>query len=188
MAETSILELRNAIYDRLASGVSSYTYETTRKTPLPTLQAEQLPALSVYILEGDGRPDGEGNTGVVRLIEEDTIAVSIVRGLADTVALEGNMDAEYEAIRDKLFTDPTFVRFGDGMFFESLERTRRRWLFPQHGDEYRIELQYAMTFRRRSVFEPVIVDDYHKTILTTRPAGKDDKAPAITTVFDQAQD
>lgn len=187
MTDTTVIDLRNAIFDRLTAVSFAYQYSLARKTPMPTLQAEQLPALSVFILGGDGAPDGDPNVGDIRLINDEVIAVSVTRALADPVALEGNMDAELEAIKATLFTDPTFVKFGDGFFFESLLRTRRRWLFPREGDEYRIELQYEMTFRKRERFEPVVNDAYLKTTLTTRPAGKDDKTPAITTVIDLAQ-
>jgi hypothetical protein len=187
MTDTTVIDLRNAIFDRLTAPAFTYKYTLSRKTPLPTLQATQLPALSVFILGGDGGPDGDPNAGDIRLINDETIAVSVARGLDDPAVLEGNMDAELEAIKTTLFTDPTFVKFGDGFFFEALIRTRRRWLFPREGDEYRIELQYEMTFRKRERFEVVILDDYLKTTLTTRPAGAGIHAPAITTVIDEAQ-
>lgn len=186
MTETTVIDLRNAIFTRLTADAFAFKYATARKTPLPTLQAAQLPALSVFILGGDGGPDGDPNVGEIRLINDETIAISVMRGLEDPAVLEGNMDAELESIKNWLFCDPTFVFFGDGFFFESLIRTRRRWRFPQHGDEYRIELQYEMTFRKRERFEPNVTGDYERTTLTTRPLGHDTNTPAITTVIDQA--
>lgn len=183
MTDTTVIDLRNAIYDRIQDpGI----YVLQRKTPMPTLQSSQLPALSVFILSGRGSPDGDANTGDIRLINDETIAISIARRLDDPVLAEGRIDVELEEIKNKLFTDPTFVFFGGGFFFEALISTNRRWGFPKEGDGYFIELQFEMTFRRRQRFEPVIPDDYKKTTLTTRPLGKDANTPSITTVIDEA--
>ncbi len=187
MTDTTVVDLRNAIYDRLTAPALAYSYATKRKTPLPTLQSAQLPALSVFVLGGESVPDGDGNTAEIRLINDETIAIAIARGLDDPAVLEGAMDAELEWVKTTLFTDPTFVKFGDGFFFESLVRARRRWFFPKEGDEYRIELQYELTFRKREIFEPVIGDAFEKVTLTTRPLGKDANTPAITTVIEEAQ-
>jgi hypothetical protein len=186
MTPATLIDLRNAIFDRVTV-VPGYSYTTKRKTPLPTLADNQLPSISVCILGGEGSPDGDANTGNVRLINNDVIALSIVRGMSDPAILEGNIDAELEVLKTALFTDPTFVRFGDGFFFEALMATRRRWLFPQNGDEYFIELRYEMTFRTRESFEVVIPDAYEKTTLTTRPAGTGANTPAVTVEIDEAQ-
>lgn len=183
MTEKTLIDLRDAIFDRIKNPA---VYKIQRKTPMPTLQSTQLPALGIFILGGQGQPDGDANVGNIRLINDDTLAISIVRGMEDPVALEGAMDGELEAFKVKLFTDRTFVTFGDGYFFEALLSTRRRWLFPPAGDQYLIELRYEMTFRKREGFDPIIPDDYEKTVLTTRPLGHDDKTPAITTVIDSA--
>lgn len=183
MVGATVVDLRDAIYDRIQDpGV----YATQRKTPVPTLQADRLPALSVFILGGSGSPDGDANVGDVRLINDETIAISIARRTDDPVVAEGKIDAELDGIKAKLFTDPTFVHFGNDAFFESLVGTRRRWIFPRDGDSYFIELQFEMTFRKRERFEPVVEDDYKKTTLTTRQLGKSADTPAITTVVDEA--
>ena len=184
----TVVDLRNAIYDRLTAAGFAYQYATTRKTPLPTLQAEQLPALGVYVLDGDSSPDGDGNEGDLRFIDDDTIAISVVRGgLALPPDLEIDMAAEYLAIRAALFCDADFTAFGPDMLFESVPRQRRRWLFPAQGDEYRIELRYEITFRRRSRFEPVIMDDFTKADLVVRQAGSDPAAPPLRVTVIEAQ-
>lgn len=100
--------IRDAILDRL-SALGGYT--TKRKTPVPQLQPEQLPALSVFVLAGRAAPDGDENAGEVRLIWDETIGISVARGFADTATLEGQIQAEVDAILNALLTDPTFVRF-----------------------------------------------------------------------------
>jgi hypothetical protein len=176
----TVLDLRNAILERLTAPSFGYVYALARKTPLPTLQADQLPALSVFILDGDSSPDGDGNSGVIRFITDETIAVSVVRALEDPVVLEGNIDVELEAVKSALFTDPSFTRFWGNYLFESITRIRRRWSFPREGDEYRVELRYEMTFRKREQFEPVIADDFAGAVLTVRQAGSDPDAPSLT--------
>lgn len=183
MIDTTLVDLRNAIYDRVQDPA---TYKTQRKTPLPTLSSAQMPALSVFILGGIGSPDGDANAGNVRMINEETIAISAVRGMEDVEALEVEVESELEVMKTKLFTDPTFVQFYQP-YFEGIVRTSRRWLFPQNGDQYVIELRYEMTFRRREIFDIVVTDAFEHLKLTTRPAGKDVNTPAITVEVDPAQ-
>ena len=183
----TVVDLRNAIYDRLTAAVFAYQYKTTRKTPLPTLQEEQLPALGVYVLDGDFVLDGDGNEGDLRFIDDDTIAISVVRAGDMPPDLEIDMAAEFLAIRDALFCDAEFTAFGPEMLFESVPRQRRRWLFPSQGDQYWIELRYEITFRRRSRFEPVIMDDFTKAELVVRQAGSDPDAPPLRVTVIEAQ-
>jgi hypothetical protein len=183
----TVIDLRNAIFDRLTAVGFSYSYATARKAPLPTLQADQLPALGVYVLDGDATPDGDGNVGELRFVDDDTIAISVVRGGAMPAALEVDMAVEYLAIQAALFCDATFTAFGPDALFESIPRQRRRWLFPAQGDEYRIELRYEITFRRRTRFEPVITDDFKEADLIVRQAGSDPDAPALQVKIIEAQ-
>lgn len=183
----SVIDLRNAIFDRLTAPGGTFAYRLARKTPLPTLPSDALPALSVFILDGDASPDGDGNTGDLRFVVDETIAISVVRALADTNVLEGNIDAELEAMKERLFTDPTFVRHFNEYIFESIPRIRRRWFFPKEGDEYRIELRYELTFRKRERFTPVIVDDFDKATLKVQQAGSDPQAPTLTVVVAESQ-
>lgn len=183
----SVIDLRNGIYDRLSTGVASYSYTTTRKTPLPTLAQDALPALSVYVLDGDATPDGDGNTGDIRFVNDDTIAISVVRGGDLPDGLEADMAAEYQAILDRLLCDAEFTAFGPNAYFESIVRIRRRWLFPTHGDEYRIELRIDITFRRRERFEPIITDDFREADLVVRQLGSDPAAPPLKVRIIEAQ-
>lgn len=113
---TTAAAIRDAIYDRLQSG-----YVLSRKTPFPQLQPENLPALSVFVLQGRFVPDGEANVAEPRFTKEDTIAISIARGFEDPVVLEGAIDAEVDLILTNLLCDPTFVRFSGGLPRNSAE-------------------------------------------------------------------
>jgi hypothetical protein len=104
---TQAVLIRDAIFDRLET---FRPYAKTRKTPVPQLQPDQLPALSVFVLSGRAVCDGEGNLGAPRLNWSDTIGISVARGFNDTVLLEGQLDDEADAIIERLLTDPQFVR------------------------------------------------------------------------------
>lgn len=186
-AEKTIVDLRDAIFDRLTTPAFPFQYATVRKTPLPTLQADALPSLSVLILDSDSTPDGDPNIGDIRFVVDTTIAISVVRGLADVAVLEGDIDRELETMKATLFEDPSFTSFWNTYLFESIPRVRRRWYFPTNGDEYRIELRYEITFRKRERFQPLIVDDFNTATLTVRQAGSDPNAPGLTVVVAEAQ-
>jgi Uncharacterized conserved protein (DUF2190) len=106
---SSAAVIRDAVYDRLTR--SGHGYAKTRKTPMPHLQTDQLPALSIFVLAGRAGSDGDENVGKVHFVWDDTIAISVARGFEDTAVLEGTIAAEVDALLNTLLTDASFVRF-----------------------------------------------------------------------------
>lgn len=163
-----VIALRDAILARIGGPTSGY--KTVRKTLVPQLQPAGLPALTVVVMDGDATPDGDGNAGEPRFVEDDTIGISVARATNDPAVADGEIAAEVEAIKDRLFTDPTFVNFGAAALFESIPRIRRRWLFPTAGEAYFVELRLEITFRGRTSYPPVVPDDYTTLGVTYAPA------------------
>lgn len=163
---TAAISLRDAIYAKLAT-YGEYT--TRRKVPVPQLQVEQLPALSIFILTGRDTPDGDGNAGPIALVNEDTIAISVARGFEDPVSLEGALHTELDDIKTRLLTDADFTKMGSGALFEAITAVNRRWVFPQQGEAYFAEMRIEITFVTREVFEPVVDDDLDGITLKGRP-------------------
>lgn len=161
-------------------------YKTVRKTPVPQLQPAQLPALSVFVMACNGRPDGDGNAGQIALNNSDAIAVSVCRGFDDVVVLEGGLDQEVDDIKQRLLTDPGFTKLGPDGLWESIAQITRQWFFPKDGEAYFAELRMVITFNWREGLEPVIVDDFKGITLTARPMLNPD-APLITQHIDPAQ-
>ncbi|RAI34767.1 hypothetical protein [Rhodoplanes roseus] len=163
-----VIALRDAIVSRIA--VPADRYKTVRRTLVPQLQPDQLPALTVIVADGESSPDGDGNAGEPRFVEDDTIGIAVTRAVDDTAVAEGAIAAEIEAIKDRLFTDPTFVNFGPGSLFESIVKVKRRWLFPPAGETYFVELRLEITFRGRTSYPPVVRDDYRELAVTYAPS------------------
>lgn len=99
--------IREAIIQR----ITITDYKIVRRTPVPQLQPDKLPALSIYIMQTAGTSDGDDNAAEPRIVSQDTIGISVARGFEDTVTMEGRLDLEVASIQDKLLSDPSFVRF-----------------------------------------------------------------------------
>lgn len=165
---TNATAIRDAIFTR-AQGLSAWV--TKRKTDLPTLQANQLPALQVFLLSERMTPNGDANVSIPRFIAEATIGVSVVRGFGDPVVLDGAIDADVDAILDALLSDPSFVGMppaGPGLFEGVTSITRRR-LLPQQGETYFIELRLELTFQFHEEFEPRLPNWFEDIVLTAFP-------------------
>jgi hypothetical protein len=171
---TVAAQIRDAIYSRLST-IAGYT--TYRKVPVPQLQPEQLPALSIFVLNGRAVPDGDGNVGEPRLIWDDTIGISVCRGFEDPAMMEGTIDAEVDNILNLLLTDATFSTFGAGALWEALNSASRRWVFPQDGEAYFAELRLELTFRSRADYPPVVTANLtNVNIKTVFPVGANQQA------------
>lgn len=186
---TLATQIRDAVYDRL-SILDGYT--SFRKAPVPQLQPDALPALSVFISGETLTPDGDDNAGEPHFEASVTIAVSVVRGFDDPSVLSGDIDADVDAIEEGLLCDPTFVTFGPDALLEGVSGIKRRRLYPQSGKDgetYFAELRLEITFRTRVSFEPDIDAAFEGVTITARPhvAGKpvnDTNIRPITIVAD----
>lgn len=186
---TLATQIRDAVYSRLAT-LEGYT--SFRKSPIPQLQPDALPALSVFISGETLTPDGDDNVGEPHFEASVTIAVSVVRGFDDPAVLSGAIDADVDAIESGLLCDPTFVTFGPDALFEGVSGIKRRRLYPQSGKDgetYLAELRLEITIRTRVSFEPDIDAAFEGVTITARPhvAGKpvnDTNIRPITIVAD----
>lgn len=164
------IAIRDAIIERINTDYSDY--KKVLKTPVPQLQPDQLPILSVFVMNGTDTPDGDSNAGEPRFLSDDTIGISVVRGFDDPDVLDGTIADEIEAIKDTLFCDQTFVTFGATALFESIERVARRWSFPQNGETYFVECRLEITFRGRVSYPPRVIDDLEGIDVTYRPTAQ----------------
>ena len=173
---TAATAIREAVHTRLA-GLPGYA--SRNRTPVPQIQVEDLPALSVFIMGERLTPDGDDNAGTLDFESSVTLGVSVVRGFADPAVLDGSIDADVDAIEARLLTDPTFARFGQDALFEAVTGLTRRRLYPQDGETYLAELRLEITFRTRVTFEPAIADDFARLDVTARQLGRPTTSPPI---------
>ena len=176
---TRVTVIRDAIYSRIV-GVSGM-FQTVRRTPVPPLNAVDLPACSIFFLTEDQLPDGDANIGMLKYINEATIGISVVRAFDDPVLLEGKLDLDVDFIKHLLFTDASFTnRSHNKGMFEAIPRIRRNWVFSTEGEGTFAELRLELTFRFREQFEPFIPDRFRELAVQTKePRGTPDVAALI---------
>lgn len=155
---TYATSIRDAIYDRVKL-LPGYTFQ---RQPVPTLEEEDLPQLTVWIIGETLSPDGDSNAGEPRFEATTTIAVSVVRGLQDPAVLDGQIDADVDVIEELLLTDPTFINHSTAnpAAFESIRGITRRREYPKHGDTWLCELRLEFQFFNRISYPPVISDNF----------------------------
>lgn len=166
---TAATMIRDAVFDRIATRPE---YIAKRKTPVPQLQPDDLPALSVFIAGEQLVPDGDDNAGEPHFQSLTTIAISVVRGFEDPAVLSGAIDADVDAIEARLLTDPSFIKFGPDALFDAVTSIKRRRLYPQagkDGEAYFAELRLEITFRTLVDFEPDITTTFEGATMTVRP-------------------
>lgn len=181
------LVIRDAVYDRLVAIPHFDNFKTKRKTSMPTLIEDQLPALSVYFLGEDDVPEGDGNTGRLSFIKDPIIGVAVNRAFSDPVQIEGEMGREILNIQQYLLTDNSFTnRWPGTFFFESIQRMQVSWVHNPEGEAFSAEFRLAITFRFREDYEPTITDtftEYHmETALPPGGTQQEIEATQQTTV------
>ena len=193
---TDAIRLRTAITERLEA-LPDLGVRSVQNQPLPQAQPDELPALLVVIIGETLTPDGDANHGPPRFEGETVIGISLVEGFETPERLDGDVDEKITLIETALLTDPTFTRATDRTksigdperepYFEAIARMERQRLFPADGETYFSELRLAITFLKRVSYEPLIPDDYARTVLTARLAGTDPDSPDVRLIIDQAQ-
>jgi hypothetical protein len=156
------ITIRDAIFDRVST---LDTFKTYRKTGEPPLLPEQLPACSIFFMGEDSSSWGDPNIGMLKYQTDATIGISVTRGFADPILLEGGLANDVVVIKNMLLTDATFtlrVLPECGGLFESIPRMRVEMIFPQTGEAYFAELRLAMTFRFHPTFAPIITDRFEE--------------------------
>jgi hypothetical protein len=148
--------IRDAIFERLTT--SAFDWKSTRKTPFPTMQIGDAPALGVFLLRETYNPDGDGNVGPPRYIVDAVFAIAVVDLASKPAVLEGSVDQAVDTILDTLLKDHTFIdlRWSDNSpLLDSIPTITRAYNFPNIGDTYYLECRLQMTVRYFCYFDPV---------------------------------
>lgn len=149
--------IRDAIYSRLLAA-NIAPWKVTRKSPSPTLQTGDFPALGVFVMRESYNPDGDSNVGPPRYIVDAVISVAVIDLASKPDVLEGSVDARVDTILNTLLQDGTFIdlRWTDGKpILDSVPSIVRSYQFPQIGESYTLECRLQITFRFMCFFEPL---------------------------------
>lgn len=181
---TQATAIRDAIFVRLSALPG---YARKRKTPVPQLQPDDLPALSVFLIREQLNADGDANAGDPHFLSLITIGIASTRGFNDPVVTDGKLDADVDLIENKLLTDASFVHFGldPPPLFEGVQAIVRTHVYAKDGETYFAEARLELTFVTRVDFQPVITDDYEGLDITVRPLGSATSTPPITIKIDE---
>ena len=141
--------IRNSIMSRLSSmTVNSVSLASTRVVPILTMQPDQLPALSVFIIKEDAAMDGNTSIPQFKVSLELMLALTVMS--SDPVFIDGSLDQFAAAVYNILLTDPTFLAQ-----FEYVEKITREFAFKKEGESYIAEIGIRLTVSYRSRYEPL---------------------------------
>jgi hypothetical protein len=141
-------------------------FATLRKVPMPSLQPNQLPGISVYELAEDAPSLGLPNMGPTAYKNDTTIGISVCRGFEDPIYLQGGLESDVQFIKTMLLTNAQFTRRWYGALFESVPSYRTRYVYATEGEAYFGELRLEMTFRFPESFPVEVTDTLQEIDLT----------------------
>jgi hypothetical protein len=181
---TLSVQIRDAAFTRITTVITSFA--STRKTPFPTIQTDQVPALGVFLLREQYSPDGDADVGPPRYVTDATIAIAVVNLSSDPAVLDGSIDSDVDLILDTLLCDPTFLDLRDTVtgqpIIEAIPQITRTTRFPKEGETYYCEVSLQMTFRFRCFFEPLAPNELEIVSVQAEPFGS--AGATFTTQFD----
>ena len=173
---TDATAIRDAIFVLLQT-LPGYT--KVRKTPVRQLSAADCPALTVILGDEIAQADEDATAGPPHFVHETTYHVSVLRGLTDPVTLDGQIDADLDTIQTLLLCN-----IGLNQMIEGITGMRRARAYPQIGETYFVEMRFEITVQYRSIWNPVIPDNFTGMDVQSMPEGVG--GPDIQTVIDQA--
>ncbi len=169
-----------AIRDRmfaLAQTLPGYT--KFRKVPVRQISVADCPCVSVITAEEDATADGDVTAGPPHFVHEASYHLSVLRTLTDPLTLDGQIDADLDALQNLILRDVTL----NGMI-EGVASMRRSRAYPQDGEAYFVELRFEITVQFRSLWNPVIPDAFTGLDVDSRPPGATDWSPYIPLTID----
>jgi hypothetical protein len=156
----------------LARITNLYPWKTVRKVPTVTTLADQFPRLGVYLVRETENPDGDGNVGRPRYIDDTVVAISVMDNLSKPEVLEGSVDAMIDNIKNTLLQDISMVSLKDPsgvIMIDSIPSISRNYSFPNNGETYFIECRLQMTFRFNVYYEPIMPHWLEQVAVDVRP-------------------
>jgi hypothetical protein len=150
----------SAAYEKIVASVKGFA--TYRRTPALTIQPQDLPCLSVYLLRDAEQPIGDYNILDPRFYQRATLGISgmiLASNVDDQLAM---LATKLMATRLALYTDPAFVRLTSG--FESSDT---KLVFSRVGELAVAEYQMQLVMCWETVWPPYVPDDFLRLHLET---------------------
>ena len=160
---TAAIAIRDAAYARLVAAMGA-SFKATRKVPIPTLQADQVPQLGVFLLQEQYSPQGDFRTGPPRFNVDATYGFSVVDLASAPGVLDGALDGFIDRIETTLLTDPTFLEL-----FEGVSGMKRSYEWFKDGETYYAEARLQMNIGYAAEFLPVTANALQQVAVTSEP-------------------
>ncbi len=180
---TPATRIRNKIYEILRPLETTTDIKTIRCVPVGLLQPDDLPAISISLLNERLTPNGDDNMGAFNFDSEVTVGVSVVRGFKKAIELDVQVDDDADLIQRLLLGDADFTRFAVDKslpeddpnrdpYFEAVTGITRRRNYPQSGETFLVEVRLEFSFRTSIDFEVCIdAEPLKKVSIRTRSGG-----------------
>jgi len=172
--------VHDAIYARVKA-LPFFAGFTFAKTKALRVQVENLPYCGVYFINGLWLPEGDSNTGEIRLRDSARIGFSVV--IQDNESDDGaaTLHQAFAEITNGLLTDTTLTGF-DNQLLQGISRGEYMHVFGSvalDNETPILELQFDMTADLgTAIFAPTITDMLERVHVTARPMQNPD-APLI---------
>lgn len=133
------------------------------------VQPQSLPLCGVYFLQESGTPEGDANAGEIRFDTSVRLGFTVIIVNNDMEAAEYTLDLAFEAIRNGLFTDPTFYN-NDDFKIEGVTFSMRKHNFGSQleNETPLAELQWELVLNIGVLdYPPVVLDNFETLRITT---------------------
>jgi hypothetical protein len=161
------------------------------KSPMLTVQSEDIPYLGVYLVEEQLTVDGDANAGEPRFQSRAKIGFQYVIQNNDPDAAEDKLDLGYWAILTNFFEVQRWDYLAnDTVWIEGVERGSRSHHYGNAGNDNRTpyaELRADLTFMQREFFPPPVTDvlkSIHVTVADHVPYDPEKNAPLRVIILD----
>lgn len=134
------------------------------------VQPDSLPLCGVYFLQEVGTPEGDPNAGEIRFSTTVRYGFTVILENNDMEEVEDQLDDAFEAIRNGLFSDPTFYGTDEEeLKIEGFTFSMRRHNFGTTLDQETpfAELQWELVCDLGVIDYPPVVEDPLTSITIT---------------------
>jgi len=152
----SARDLQNEILNRVEPGMSDY-FKRFVRSPLLIIANTDLPLFGCYIQREERTQDGDNNHGPPHFYHRLTMRLAGACSL-ETEEMEDaavDLEAQMAALDPMLLSDPKFV-----MLTEAVLGSTWQSQYTKVGDATLAEIVIDMTFSYRTIWEPVVPDDF----------------------------
>jgi hypothetical protein len=190
-ANSYAMDIRNELLSRIKTFPVFADVARFGRSPMLTVQSEDIPYLGVYLVEEQLTPDGDANAGEPRFQSRAKIGFQYVVQNNDPDLAEDKLDLGYWELMKNFFEVQRWDYFADDtIWVEAVERGSRSHHYGNAGNDNRTpyaELRADLIFMQRETFPPPVTDmlkSIHITVADHIPYDPEQNAPLRVVILD----